>query len=220
MLFYPGGTFINSDIVGYSFFFNFFSDLGNTISYSGHNNLISSSLFTVTFTIFNLSTLIFLLSSYRIFKETEKNLCNSSVIISMLAAGSLLGVIFSPADIKPEDHIFFAHNGFFWIFISFLIYSRNLFLTPAYSNRYAIPFLLFIGMLLLNALGGILQLDKSSFEGLFFQVTLQKILFYIWCSILVIISIKNLKIYSKMRYSESKSSFSVFLSVDQKTGNK
>ena len=45
MFFYPGGTINNPDQIGYAFTQNFFSDLGNSISYSGESNLISFLLF-------------------------------------------------------------------------------------------------------------------------------------------------------------------------------
>ena len=37
MLLYPGGNINNPDQIGYSFIYNFFSDLGMTISHSGKN---------------------------------------------------------------------------------------------------------------------------------------------------------------------------------------
>ena len=201
MLFYPGGTFIDSSTEGYSFFMNFFSDLGNRISYSGHDNLISHILFSSTLTIFAFSNLFFMIGSNYIFKHM-RNLCNSLVTISLLAIWSLLGVVFSPGDIYPTNHVFFAHNATFWTCIAFLIYSINIFLNTDYSNKYIIPFLTYVITLLVNAFIGIIKLEKNTFEGLLIQATIQKIFFYVWCTILIVISIQNIKIYTRMR-SES-----------------
>ena len=45
MFFYPGGNINDPHQIGYSFSYNFFSDLGTTISYSGHDNFISCLIF-------------------------------------------------------------------------------------------------------------------------------------------------------------------------------
>ena len=45
MVFYPGGTSIDRDRIGYSFFENFFSDLGMVRTYSGEPNPLSRLLF-------------------------------------------------------------------------------------------------------------------------------------------------------------------------------
>ena len=45
MLIYPGGTEADHSTAGYSFFQNFFSDLGRTEAWSGESNPISMGLF-------------------------------------------------------------------------------------------------------------------------------------------------------------------------------
>ena len=42
MFFYPGGNINDPHQIGYSFSYNFFSDLGTTISYSGQDNFIDT----------------------------------------------------------------------------------------------------------------------------------------------------------------------------------
>jgi hypothetical protein len=45
MFYYPGGTYTNHDAVGYSFWYNFFSDLGRRATFSGASNTVSHILF-------------------------------------------------------------------------------------------------------------------------------------------------------------------------------
>ena len=59
MWFYPGGTVGDPDTVGYSFFRNFFSDLGRTASRLGTPNTVSAILFFVALTLAGLTLILF-----------------------------------------------------------------------------------------------------------------------------------------------------------------
>ena len=48
MIFYPGGNLNDPNQVGYFFRYNFFSDLGMTVSHSYENNMISCILFNLS----------------------------------------------------------------------------------------------------------------------------------------------------------------------------
>ena len=48
MFFYTGGTFSDTNTVGFLFFSNLFSDLGRTIAHSGASNLISSMIYNTS----------------------------------------------------------------------------------------------------------------------------------------------------------------------------
>ena len=45
MIYYPGGTIIDSTTVGYLFFYNFFSNLGEWTAKNGEPNFLSAYLF-------------------------------------------------------------------------------------------------------------------------------------------------------------------------------
>jgi hypothetical membrane protein len=49
MLVYPGGTASDATTRGYSFFTNFFSDLGRTQARNGEPNTMAASLFFIAF---------------------------------------------------------------------------------------------------------------------------------------------------------------------------
>src|ERR1700682_941228 len=67
MFTYAGGTFANSQNAGYSFFTNFFSDLGRTVSYNNQPNPISHTLFTFALTFAGLALAIFFIAFTQFF---------------------------------------------------------------------------------------------------------------------------------------------------------
>src|SRR5690348_10153319 len=59
MLLYPGGTKADHNTQGYSFFTNFLSDLGQTVSLSGQPNIPSMVLFCIAMALAGIATLLF-----------------------------------------------------------------------------------------------------------------------------------------------------------------
>ena len=49
MIFYAGGTYKDPSIEGYSFFMNFFSDIGRTVAHSDESNLPAFVFFSLAF---------------------------------------------------------------------------------------------------------------------------------------------------------------------------
>ncbi|MFX1566756.1 MAG: DUF998 domain-containing protein [Promethearchaeota archaeon] len=196
MLFYPGGTYIDPNISGYSFFSNYFSDLGNTIAYSGENNLISFVLFSITLSIFALSYLLFFINAVFLFKENklEKKLSLIGLIFAAVSAISLIGVVFTPQDLYFDEHNLFAASAFLWALLPCILYSIILYLNDKYPKKYALPFIIFAIALVVFMVVVLLGPSNQTPEGLIIQVTLQKIVLYLWCISLAIGSFKNLKI--------------------------
>src|SRR4030065_92850 len=62
MLFYPGGTQTDPAAPGYSFFHNFFSELGLARSHAGGPNTISAALFTAALTMAGGGLVLFFLA--------------------------------------------------------------------------------------------------------------------------------------------------------------
>lgn len=67
MFFYAGGTAINPNAPGYTFWANFFSDLGRTRAWSGRENTISHIIFTITWIVWFISGIIMFLAFYFFF---------------------------------------------------------------------------------------------------------------------------------------------------------
>ena len=194
MLFYPGGTQIDPSTIGYSFFLNYFSDLGNTISYSGESNILCLILFSISLTIFSLSCSIFFIASWRKReRKSDKILHILGFIFAIISSMSLIGAAFAPSNIFTIEHSLFAASAFLWLFIPYISYSILVFRTPDYSNYYAIPFIVFIFALISYMIAYLFGPEGTTVEGLMLQVTLQKIVMYLWCLSLIIGSLKNLK---------------------------
>jgi len=198
MLFYPGGTQIDPSTIGYSFFLNYFSDLGNTITYSGESNLPSLILFSISLTIFSLSySFFFIISWQKRERKSDKFLYTLGFIFTIISTISFIGVVFTPSNIYPTEHNLFAASAFLWALIPFITYTIMIFRTSNYSSKHAIPFIFFIFALVSYIIAYLIGPEGNTIEGLMLQVTIQKIVMYLWCLSLIIGSFKNLKIESK-----------------------
>ena len=67
MFFYGGGTAWGNTAEGYTFWQNFLSDLGRTVSYSGVENTVSSPLFNFSLGLFGITLILLYSASFRLF---------------------------------------------------------------------------------------------------------------------------------------------------------
>src|SRR4249920_2872742 len=67
MLLYPGGTKADPHTQGYSFFTNFLSDLGHTVTPSGQSNIASMVLFIIALILAGIATALFSLAFTQLF---------------------------------------------------------------------------------------------------------------------------------------------------------
>ena len=111
MYFYPGGNMNNPNQIGYYFSYNFFSDLGATMSHSGESNLVSCFLFNSSLCIVGITfgmlfyTIKNFFSDYPIFSLI-------ATILGIIGCISFIGVAFTPSNLyldlngDPWLHIF------------------------------------------------------------------------------------------------------------------
>ena len=148
MILYPGGNINNPNQEGYSLSYNFFSDLGTTISYSNDSNLISCILFNFSLCLIGLSFSILFFKLKSIFKE-DKLLSIIASICGVLSGFAYIGVAFTPANLyldvygNPWLHIFFAHWAFRLVFISSILYAVLIIKANNFNNKYAYNFIVF-----------------------------------------------------------------------------
>lgn len=147
MYFYPGGTIGDSNTSGYSFTQNFFSDLGNSISHSGENNIISFILFNFSLSLCGLTFTILFFSIRTAFNASVLNFL--ATLFGIIGGLSCIGVAFTPADLLLEPHIFFANGIFRGLCIASVLYSILIYKNNNLDNKYAYGFIIFGIMVLI-----------------------------------------------------------------------
>tara|TARA_B100000927_G_scaffold249131_1_gene213028 strand:- start:45 stop:716 length:672 start_codon:yes stop_codon:yes gene_type:complete len=132
-MFYGGGNYVEKQTPYYNFFKNFISDLGRTTSHSGDDNTISIILFSIGMLIQIIAAFIYLFNAANYFSLEMPKISIAAKISALLGSISLLGVVFTPADVPSLYglHIFFANSVFNCALVtlgiySYLFYSKGL----------------------------------------------------------------------------------------------
>ena len=186
MLCYPGGNLNNPDQIGYFFSYNFFSDLGMTISHSNENNMISCILFNSSLCIVGITFTMLFYSIKDLFPKF-KILSLIATFLGFLGGISFIGVAFTPSNLfldsvgNPWLHTVFAH----WIFRSLsavsIIYSILIIKTKDFENKYAYNFVIFGIMLLAYVLYSELYLkDPRIFPEYLIKHVLSQKMVVLW----------------------------------------
>ena len=186
MLCYPGGNLNNPDQIGYFFSYNFFSDLGMTISHSNKNNMISCILFNTSLCIVGVTFTMLFYSIKSLFPKFKK-LSFIATLLGLLGGASFIGVAFTPSNLfldsvgNPWLHTIFAH----WIFRSLsavsIIYSILIIKTKDFENKYAYNFVIFGIMLLAYVLYSELYLkDPRIFPEYLIKHVLSQKMVVLW----------------------------------------
>jgi hypothetical protein len=180
MLYYPGGTITDATTLGYSFFNNFFSDLGLTETYAGQPNTLSAVLFVAALTMAGCGLAVFFIAFRQFFlaSAAESWLSGIGSCCGVIAGICFVGVALTPANLYLDMHLEFV----FWAFRAFplavLCYAIAIFRDCRYPKRFALVFVAF-GILLVLYLLLIEQgPDIRTPTGMIIQATGQKIIVY------------------------------------------
>jgi hypothetical membrane protein len=180
MLVYPGGTIGDPTTRRYSFFRNFFSDLGRTVSVDGTPNTLSAILFFVALTWAGLALTLFfvVMPSFLRRPWPARVLSLSGSLLGIVAGLSFVGVACCPANLFLPPHKIFVQVAFVAFFAAALGYTAAILLAEDYPRGYAIilaPFTLLMAAYLWLLFFGP-GLDSP--HGLVIQATGQKIIVY------------------------------------------
>ena len=168
MLVYPGGTIIEPDRKGYSFFYNFLSNLGEWTAKNGEDNTVSAYLFNSSMLILALSYFLFYVTFLRIQLKFNRN---KIILISFV-----LVAVFSADNSTFDIHVFFVKVAFRFLLIHcfiqlFIVFKSKLSkIMLVRSSLFCIILLLFI---IVMEYGPNPFLDNQS---LFIQVFSQKMI--------------------------------------------
>lgn len=180
MFFYPGGTAINPLTSGYSFWANFFSDLGRTKTYSDALNTVSYVLFSILFLVWGLAIIALFIGLPSIITESRKGKWISIVggIFAIICGIAGIGVVLTPADIVPFAHFLWAATLYLAMMFTEFFIAFAIFLTKRFPKKYAIFSLISAILLLIYIITMISGPLPMTQEWLEIYVVGQKMIFY------------------------------------------
>jgi hypothetical protein len=180
MLLYPGGSRADTASRGYSFFNNFFSDLGLTTAINGSPNTASMILFIVGLTVAGLGLMVFFVAAPQFFQREGflRVLSALGSIFGVLSGLCYIGVAWSPANLAAGPHGQFT----LWAFQTFLVvvvfYVLAILLSPRFPNVYALVYFLFAVLLAAYIVLMMRGPGIDTTQGVMIQATGQKLIVY------------------------------------------
>ena len=180
MVYYPGGISIDNDRVGYSFFENFFSDLGMVRTYSGESNRLSQLLFATALILVGVVLIIFFLLIVSYFNESKPERISSQIgsVAGFLAGLACIGIAATPWDLYLDIHLIFVFVLSFALLVVLISYSIAILSNKSYPNLYAWVFGAYVLVLAVYIFLMIIGPDVKTTYGLKIMATGQKILIY------------------------------------------
>ncbi len=180
MFLYPGGSYADHEATGYSFWINFFSDLGRTRTFGEHPNAASMSLFITALSLASLTLMAAFAALPRVFAENRaiKKLSIAGSTFGVISAVAYLGIACMPADVNLTVHRLFVQVAFSAFLLVVVLYSAAILRDRDYPNLYAfvyIGFALILAAYLVLLFGGP---HIETPEGVRIQATGQKIVVY------------------------------------------
>ncbi len=180
MWFYPGGSMTDPTTRGYSFFTNFFSELGLTRAHSGGPNTVSFILFVVALTLAGAGLVLFSIAFRSFFTQSTagKVLTTIGSLFGIISGVCFIGVAWAPADVQLVLHGQFVLWAFQAFPVAALLYAVVILLDEHYPKRFAVVFLAFALLLVLYLalLTGGVSFDTK--QALMIQATGQKVIVY------------------------------------------
>lgn len=177
--FYTGGSHLDPYYNGYTFVWNYVSDLGRTYSLSGNKNLISRIMFSSTVTIAGLSVILYCVAFTHNFKlKTIPILRIIPLIFGILYGLDYILIAYLPVDIFTTAHNFCVLLSCFLKLVTYIFLIVLMIKDQGYSNIYAYilifqsVLLLLFGIVMLFALRNIIPFTPTCITG-------QKVLFYL-----------------------------------------
>jgi hypothetical membrane protein len=180
MLLYPGGTDADWDVEGYSFFENFFSDLGMARTYAGQANTPSLLLFASALVLMGTALICFFVVMPGYFDGTRLERISSRVgsVGGVLAGVSCIGIAATPWDLALNAHLIFVFSLSASFLLAVVSYSVAILANKRYPNKYAAVFGVYA--VILGAYLCLISLGPgtNTKEGLVLLATGQKIVIY------------------------------------------
>lgn len=180
MLAYPGGVKGDDSTAGYSFFRNFFSDLGRTVAWSGESNRISMGLFITALSLAGAMLAMFFVAFAQFFHQPSwtKWIARLGAIAGVISGICFVGIAATPSNLHGWAHGVFVDWAFRMFLLAVVLYTAAILTQRHYPRRAAWVFALFA--ILLAAYVVLITVGPSTdtANGLKIQVTGQKVIVY------------------------------------------
>lgn len=180
MWIYPGGTIHEPQLESYSFFTNYFSDLGRTYTFDRTSNFACHTIFKATLSITGGSLILFFIAIPAAFESEAAKVFISIASLFGVAAGlCYIGIGWVPWDTDYWNHTGYVRTGFLAFLGMTFFYSIAILFDNDYPNRYAYAFLIFgavLGIQIVIMLFGPRAYRNE--EALLLQAVAQKIVVY------------------------------------------
>jgi len=178
MLFFPGGTMLDHHTKGYSFFNNFFSELGRWRTHTGETKWISFIGFEIALIFHSIAMFIF---NIKFLESTNSKQLSKPAYYTALVSGSifpflLTGIALTPCDLYLPQHMDFVYAAFGMLIplsFGYTILIRQHHLLP---NKYGNVMLVIVFAIAIYIL--IMKFGPSPKEVGYVQQTAQKIIVY------------------------------------------
>ncbi len=199
MIIYRAGNPIDDSSLTYSFYYNFFSDLGMMGSFHEGNNSPVYIFFIIALVAMSILVIPFFLFMINYFKETNQKqyliLSIFGSIFGIIAVVSYIGVALTPWDLQLAIHMQFVYSAFIFILPTSLIYTyillKNQNVFPSYMGYTFLIFLILAVFYLILLLYGP---PRNVSTGRIIQAVGQKIIVYSEISTFLIQGIGLLKL--------------------------
>ena len=145
MLTYPGGTFTDGTTVGYSFFHNFFSDLGRVTAPNGQANTVSMILFSIALSVAGIGLVSFFIAFRKFFGTDRKGKWVSllATVVGVASGLCFAGIAFVPYDLFFNIHLSLVLWAYRTFLVSVAIYAYLIFRQNEYPRTYGWIFIVF-----------------------------------------------------------------------------
>ena len=150
MLTYPGGTYTNHDTEGYTFFYNFFSDLGHYRTYDGEPKWASMILFSTALALGGITFLLFYTVTPNWFRANKRTLLYARIgsVGGGICAAGLIVVALTPSDLFLNPHLWALKIAMLGFLVACIFYSIAIFKRKDFPNGYVILYAAFLVILL------------------------------------------------------------------------
>lgn len=149
MFTYPGGTKTHPETEGYTFFYNYFSDLGLYRTFSGEPKWASMILFSSGLGLGGITFVAFFLVIPKWFRDDAQTLLFARIGSAggVICAIGLFVVACTPADLLLDPHVWAVKIAMLGFLVACIFYSIAVFRRKDYPNKYVVIYAIFMVIL-------------------------------------------------------------------------